>query len=224
MSPKSNRNQGRGIYNKETGDFYANLKDAVKDIKGVYTTERSKLQGVSQIYTPLAYSDEIKLKLYSYKDIEKEYGLPQIKASKIAYKLQVERVVRGGKSLYPIHSVKQIIDFQPQRRKLEHHRRKITIIEEYLRQPSARKVANFLRIQKELVNKTVKEWEANDGYITVESSLNLSAPYQIKNIQRRGSKWLYSFTHNGVRYYKGSFETEDEAFEAMQGMKLNLKD
>lgn len=160
--------------------------------------------------------------LYSYKDLEPITNKSYKQLKQLSYRLQLFPRQIGGKSYFNEEQLQKIIDYRPPQKKSKSSRRKISIIEEYLRVGSARKVAFIMRIQKELVNKTVKEWEENDECIVVDSSLNFSSTSGIDNIRKCGGKWAYDWNKNRINYYKGGFETEEEAFYELCKLKESL--
>lgn len=161
--------------------------------------------------------------MHTYKEIEKEFNLPAKTAKQIVWKLQIKSKIISGVAYFTGSQVDEILNYKRPKKNSKYKRLKISIIEQYQRTGSARKTARILNLQKQAVFDTVKEWQLNDRFIIVESSLNYQRQSQYKNINKRGSKWSYSFSRDKKRYVKGGFETEEEAFDALIKLKECLK-
>lgn len=165
----------------------------------------------------------MKKSLKTYKEVSEITGKTVKQLIQLSYKLQLQPRQIAGKAHFNDEQIEKLLDYKPPQRKSKQSRRKVSIIEEYLRVGSARKVASIMRIQKELVNKTVKEWRENDEYVTVDSSMNYTHSSDFDNVRRYGGKWVYDYNLNGVKYYKGGFETELDAFYELCKLKEGLK-
>lgn len=160
----------------------------------------------------------------SYKQIAKENNLSLNYVRRVSSLLDIKGQFYNSEIYLNGDQIKEILDYRSTNsNNKDNHRRKITIIEFYQNGRSCRQVAFTLNIYRRFVNAAVKEWKENDGYIVVESSMNNEPAAQKRNIHKIKSGWKYILTHNKVRY-RETFKTEEEAFEALQKLKLSLKD
>lgn len=108
---------------------------------------------------------------YTIEDIQNKYNLSErvirhrihllgIKGLKIWRKLYFDEA--------EVFEIKSHTRNQPMR----NHRRKITILEFFMKQQSYEKVSKTLNINRKYVTAAVREWFENDEHIVIESKMN----------------------------------------------------
>lgn len=104
-------------------------------------------------------------------DITDKYGLSEL-AIRHRIRLKGIKGIKIWRKLYLDEAQVFEITSHIRNKPMWNHRRKITIIEFFMKQQCYRKVATTLNINRKYVTAAVREWFENDGYITVESKLN----------------------------------------------------
>ena len=100
--------------------------------------------------------------------------------------------------------------------------KKISIIEQYIERQSIKAVSRTLKLNRQFVTETVKEWQKNDEYIIVDSSMNIKNNEHYTGVFQRGKKWCFELRIKGERFRKSGFNTEEEALEArIECKKIN---
>lgn len=158
---------------------------------------------------------------YTYVQLKKITGKSVHTLRNTVYKLQIKNFLIKG----VVHFDKQALEtlenhFSP--KTLENSKRKIRVIESYLKHQSCRSVSKYCRVPKQAVSKIVEEW-SKDETITVESSMNYSEKIQNKGIFKKGAKWGFQIVNKGVKYYKSGFTCEKDAVDALYLLKESFK-
>jgi len=153
--------------------------------------------------------------MYSYFLLSYLTGKTRKQITEAVFKLQLPTVRRkGGKRV--TEEVKNIIiDYFNKPAPLKRNpSKKISIIESYIQNQSIYGVAKTMRIRRDFVRETVNEWNENNEYIVVESSINNQKYETYKGVFKRGKTWSYDIRVNGKRFRGAGYKTEEEAFEA----------
>lgn len=108
--------------------------------------------------------------LWSIQNLSKELNTSERNIRWRIDTLKLKGLQIGQKYYYDESDLNRIKHYA--RKNKNNHRRKITIIEFYLKQQSYRAVSETLNLRRNIITATVKEWFDNEGYITVESKMN----------------------------------------------------
>ncbi len=111
----------------------------------------------------------------TYQQISKRYQIPVQTLTRRVHVLKLKGVCKSTKKHFNAEQIKQIVEYNPkahfERNSTINHRRKIKIIEFYLKFKSVRRTATFLNMSRYIVTATVKEYNEY-GTVTVESEMN----------------------------------------------------
>lgn len=159
---------------------------------------------------------------YTYVQLKKITGKSVHTLRNTVYKLQIKNFLIKGVVHFDQNALETLENhFSP--KTLENSKRKIRVIESYIRHQSCRSVSKYCRVPKQAVGKIVEEWLNNDECITVDSSMNFGEKIQNKGIFKKGRLYGYCITNKGVKYYKSGFTCEKDAVDALYLLKESFK-
>lgn len=154
---------------------------------------------------------------YTYVQLIKLTGKSVHTLRNVCHKLDIPRFLIKGVTHISQDGLETLeAHFSP--KTLKNSRKKIAIIESYIKHQSLRSTGRSCNVSKPTVAKVVKEWEI-DGCITVDSSMNFAEKIQNKGIFKKGRKFGYEVNINKVKYYKSGFNSEREAVDALYELK-----
>lgn len=161
------------------------------------------------------------MKKYTYPQLYKITGKSIPTLRNTCHKLEINRFLVKGVTYIDQSGLETLENyFSP--KTLENSKRKIRVVESYLKHQSCRSVSRICRIPKQTVAKIIAEWEIDDC-ITVESSMNFSVKIQNKGIFKKGKLFGYCIVNKGVKYYKSGFTSEKDAVDALYQLKESFK-
>lgn len=109
--------------------------------------------------------------MQTYSQIAENYKVDIKLVYRRVHLLKIKGRKDGREVKFTDTQINEILTYQPPTNSKTNDRRKIAIIEFYLRWGTGNKVSRFLNLHRNVVNSAIKEYKEN-GYITVESKMN----------------------------------------------------
>jgi len=159
----------------------------------------------------------------SYLELSELTGKTRQQITNAVFLLQLPTFLFRGEKRVTKATKKQIINhFNKPLPLKKNPPKKISIIEQYIERQSIKAVARTLKINRQFVTETVNEWQRNDEYIIVDSSMNIKSNKHYTGVFQRGKKWCFELRIKGERFRKSGFNTEEGALEArIECKKIN---
>ncbi len=115
----------------------------------------------------------------TYQEISEKYNIPMSVLTRRVAVLKIKGLFIGRKVSFNSYQVKQIVNYVAKTKingkiateKWQTQRKKITIIEFYLKKRSSRQVSRILNLPRPLCDYTIKEYNEK-GYVIVGSKMN----------------------------------------------------
>lgn len=105
----------------------------------------------------------------NYKQISKEYEIPENTLSRRVFKLKIKGTFVGAKKYFDQAQIKKML--KETQVNLKNHHRKITVIEYFNKGFSGREIAEILGMSVALAYQCIKEYQLTEC-IVVESKIN----------------------------------------------------
>lgn len=109
--------------------------------------------------------------MLTYKQISEKYSIPLSLIYRRVHVLKLKGYRKGREIKFKEDQIYQIISYLPWSNSKQFDKRKLKIIEFYEKFGTGNKVARFLNIHRNVVNKAIKEYNET-GFVIVESKMN----------------------------------------------------
>jgi transposase len=120
----------------------------------------------------------------NYEEISIKYNIPVTTLYSRVFHLKIKGAFKGRKINFSKKQVEQLLEYKPleylDKYRMNNDRRKLKIIEFYLKLRSGRRVTIMLNISRRFVDAAIREYN-NTGFVIVESKMN-KTEFEIENV------------------------------------------